>query len=131
MTLTLISNSRTALIPARDAAAPAASVTEPAGPWLLGAGTPYPVLDQLAAAGWSIVLDHRADYHCASPDGRVYIGYLDEYPHAAPGELWHIVVEGDASTPGWTQTFGRDVPSEVVAGFVEALVANPARPEPR
>ncbi|WP_346012319.1 DUF317 domain-containing protein [Streptomyces sp. SID3343] len=97
--------------------------------WIKGAGTPYPVLDLLVADGWSIVLDHRADVHAGSPDGRAYVGYLPESPHTRLGDLWHITVEGTADRPGWEQVFGAAVPAEVVAGFVAALLTARDRPD--
>ncbi|MYV97316.1 DUF317 domain-containing protein [Streptomyces sp. SID3343] len=127
MTLTLAPTPTTSLL--RDAPAPGRADAAFARTWILGAGNPYPVLDLLAEAGWQIVLDHRADIHCASPCGRVYIGYLAESPHAKINDLWHITVEGHHDIPGWEQTFPDDVPSEVVAGFVNALLNTPARTE--
>jgi hypothetical protein len=97
--------------------------------WIKGAGTPYPVLDLLVADGWSIVLDHRADVHAASPDGQVYVGYLPESPDTRLGDLWHITVESTPEKRGWEQVFGTEVPAEVIAGFVAALLAARDRPD--
>lgn len=101
------------------AAVPACGTTDR---WIRGAGTPYPVIDLLVADGWSFVLDARADMHCASPDGRAYLGYLPESAWPHPGDVWHLSVESGNGLPGWEQTFHRDAPAEAIAGFVNALL---------
>ncbi|GAA4947650.1 hypothetical protein GCM10023205_04510 [Yinghuangia aomiensis] len=112
--------------------APASSA--PAAPvatdrWIRGAGTPYPVFDLLVVDGWTLVLDDLADMHCASPDGRVYVGYLAASPRPRPGDVWHVSVEAADGLPGWEQTFHRDVPAEVIAGLVHALLTTAPRPD--
>jgi hypothetical protein len=73
---------------APDASAPAT----PGAPdrWIRGAGAPYPVFDLLVADGWKLVLDDLADMHCASPDGRAYVGYLAASPRPRLGDVWHL-----------------------------------------
>lgn len=110
---------------ARAASAPAAPGTTDR--WIRGAGTPYPVFDLLVADGWTLVLDDLADMHCASPDGRAYVGYLAESPRPRLGDVWHLSVEGADGLPGWEQTFQRDVPSEIIAGLVHTLLTTAPR----
>ncbi|MFE3874866.1 DUF317 domain-containing protein [Kitasatospora sp. NPDC059146] len=97
--------------------------------WLSSDHCAEPVLALLSGLGWPMVDTPEANVHCTSPDGRVYVGWLPEDPGAwQRGIVWRIQVlpTGTDATP-WTQEFGIHTPSEAVAGFLAALIANPAR----
>ncbi|MGW3179530.1 DUF317 domain-containing protein [Kitasatospora sp. NPDC001119] len=97
--------------------------------WLSSDHCAEPVLALLSGLGWPMVDTPEANVHCTSPDGRVYVGWLPEDPGAwQRGIVWRIQVQptGADATP-WTQEFGIDTPSEAVAGFLAALIANPTR----
>ncbi|MFJ6574137.1 DUF317 domain-containing protein [Streptomyces sp. NPDC091292] len=82
-----------------------------------------PVLDLLDALGWAFFDTPEANVHATSPDGRVYVGRLPEDPAAwKHGIVWQVRVQPTESDP-WVQEFGLHTPSEAVAGFVTALVA--------
>ncbi|MFD5327955.1 DUF317 domain-containing protein [Streptomyces sp. NPDC127092] len=95
--------------------------------WLSSDHCASPVLDLLHALGWTIVDTPEANVHAASPDGRVYVGWLPEDPASWTRDIvWRVQVqpaEGDA----WVQEFGTHTPAETVAGFIAALVAHSAR----
>jgi hypothetical protein len=95
--------------------------------WLSTDHSAGPVLDLLDACGWAIVDTPEANVHATSPDGRVYVGWLPEDTAAwTRGIVWQVRVlpaEGDP----WVQEFGLYTPSEAVAGFLAALIANPSR----
>lgn len=97
--------------------------------WLMGDSSGEPVIALLRSQGWPVVSDDLANVHCSSPDGRVYVGFLpetsDNYLHHA---LWRVSVSAPGGGMGWTQTFGADVPSEAIAGFLATLIATPHRP---
>ncbi|WP_063728771.1 DUF317 domain-containing protein [Streptomyces sp. RTd22] len=95
--------------------------------WLLECHCAEPVLQLLRSRGWDTVADPDANVYCASPDRRVFVGFLPESPEAAFGELWHISVHGPDGRRAWSTTFGMDVPAQAVAGFLAALVAYPSR----
>lgn len=95
--------------------------------WLLECHCAGPVLRLLDNCGWTTVDDPKANVYCASPDRRVFVGFLPESPEAALGELWHISVHGPDGRRAWSTTFGDDVPAQAVAGFLAALIAYPSR----
>jgi hypothetical protein len=94
--------------------------------WLSGDHCADPVLELLRALGWAIVDTPEANVHCTSPDGRVYVGWLPEDTAAwKRGTVWQV--RGvPAEAESWVQEFGLHTPSEAVAGFIAALVANPS-----
>ncbi|MFF2954072.1 DUF317 domain-containing protein [Kitasatospora sp. NPDC057965] len=93
--------------------------------WLSSGHSAEPVLDLLSDLGWPIVTTPDGDVHCTSPDGRVYVGWLPEDPAAwRRGIVWHVLVRPSDSA-SWAQEFGTATPSEAVAGFLAALIANP------
>ncbi|MCZ4122686.1 DUF317 domain-containing protein [Streptomyces sp. H39-S7] len=86
-----------------------------------------PVLELVGALGWTIVDTPEANVHCTSPDGRVYVGWLPEDTTAWKRNIvWQVRVVPTDAAP-WLQEFGPYTPSEAVAGFIAALVANPSR----
>jgi hypothetical protein len=95
--------------------------------WLSSDHCAGPVLELLSALGWAIVDTPQANVHCTSPDGRVYVGWLPEDTAAWTRDIvWQVRVAPADAEP-WVQEFGLDTPSEAVAGFLAALVANPSR----
>ena len=95
--------------------------------WLSTDHCAGPVLDLLDACGWAIVDTPEANVHAASPDGRVYVGWLPEDTAAwTRGIVWQVRVLPTQGDP-WVQEFGLCTPSEAVAGFLAALIANPSR----
>ncbi|MGW1626742.1 DUF317 domain-containing protein [Streptomyces sp. NPDC002172] len=64
---------------------------------------------------------------CSSPDGLVCVGFLPESREAARGELWHVHGTDKDGTTAWRPAFGPDIPAQVVAGFLAALIAFPMR----
>ncbi|WP_327175429.1 DUF317 domain-containing protein [Streptomyces sp. NBC_01335] len=85
------------------------------------------VLGLLDNLGWSIVDTSEANVHATSPDSRVYVGWLPEDRGAwSRNIVWHVRVQPSDAEP-WVQEFGLFTPSEAVAGFIAALVAQPAR----
>ncbi|MDT3395315.1 DUF317 domain-containing protein [Streptomyces sp. B1866] len=110
--------------------APGAAPPAPADErgWLLGDGCGEPVLAVLHDHGWAVVSDDLANVHCASPDGRAYVGFLPETPdHHRHGVLWRVTVNAPDGSTGWTQTFGSNTPAEAIAGFLTALITTPRR----
>lgn len=92
--------------------------------WLSADHGAGPVLDLLDALGWTIVDTPEANVHATSPDGCVYVGWLPEDPSAWQRNIvWHVR-EQPADGDAWVQEFGLHTPSETVAGFLAALVAN-------
>jgi hypothetical protein len=92
--------------------------------WLSSDHCASPVLELLGALGWAIVDTPEANVHCTSPDGRVYVGWLPEDTTAwKRGIVWQVRVLPTDAEP-WIQEFGLDTPSEAVAGFLAALIAN-------
>ncbi|MEU2870144.1 DUF317 domain-containing protein [Streptomyces olivoreticuli] len=75
-----------------------------------------------AGQGWSVVSGDLANVHCASPDGRAYVGFLPETPDA-----FHHYVVWRVSAPrggrGWEQSFGSGTPSR------PSLGSSPLSPE--
>ena len=95
--------------------------------WLAGDHCASPVLDLLSGLGWVVVSTPEANVHATSPDSRVYVGWLPEDTAAwKRGIVWHVRVAPADAEP-WIQEFGLDTPSEAVAGFIAALVANRSR----
>src|SRR5690349_4039755 len=95
--------------------------------WLSSDHCAGPVLDLLGALGWAIVDTPQANVHCTSPDGCVYVGWLPEDTAAWMRDIvWQVRVAPADAAP-WVQELGLDTPSEAVAGFLAALVANPSR----
>ncbi|MGW3073926.1 DUF317 domain-containing protein [Kitasatospora sp. NPDC001132] len=95
--------------------------------WLASDHSAEPVLTLLDALGWPMVDTPEANVHCTSPDGRVYVGWLPEDPGAwQHGIVWRVRVQ-PADAEAWTQEFGIHTPSEAVAEFLAALIANPSR----
>ncbi|GAB3177313.1 DUF317 domain-containing protein [Streptomyces incanus] len=95
--------------------------------WLSSDHCAGPVLDLLGAFGWAIVDTPEANVHAASPDGRVYVGWLPEDPAAWKRDIvWHVRVQ-PADGDLWVQEVGLHTPSEAVAGFLAALVAHSSR----
>ncbi|OKI06645.1 hypothetical protein AMK13_17650 [Streptomyces sp. CB02056] len=95
--------------------------------WLSSDHSAEPVLALLDGLGWAIVDTPGANLHCTSPDGRVYVGWLPEDPGSwHRGIVWRAQVR-PTDAAAWTQEFGVHTPSEAVAGFLAALVANPTR----
>ena len=97
--------------------------------WKLGAGQPMQVIDQFAEAGFTHIVDDRADVHIGSRDGRFYLGY---FPNGRPGgvdedwvtgEGWVIAVTGTAIVPGYRMSFGTETPAEIIAGVVAQILA--------
>ncbi|MGY1435418.1 DUF317 domain-containing protein [Streptomyces reniochalinae] len=95
--------------------------------WLLECHCADPVLRLLDNCDWTTVDAPQANVYCASPDRRVFVGFLPESPEAAFGELWHISVHGPDGRRAWSTTFDHDVPAHAVAGFLAALIAYPDR----
>ncbi|MFJ7275442.1 DUF317 domain-containing protein [Kitasatospora sp. NPDC098663] len=97
--------------------------------WLASDHSAEPVLALLSGLGWPMVDTPEANVHCTSPDGRVYVAWLPEDPGAwKRGIVWRIQVQPTgADAAPWTQEFGVHTPSEAVAGFLAALIANPTR----
>ncbi|MFF4673975.1 DUF317 domain-containing protein [Streptomyces sp. NPDC001279] len=92
--------------------------------WLSADHGAGPVLDLLGALGWAIVDTPEANFHATSPDGCVYVGWLPEDPSAWQRNIvWHVRVQ-PADCDAWVQEFGPYTPSEAVAGFLTALIAN-------
>jgi hypothetical protein len=60
--------------------------------WLLECARAEPVLRLLDNCGWARSEDPKANIYWASPDRRVFVGWLPESPEAAFGELWHISI---------------------------------------
>jgi hypothetical protein len=95
--------------------------------WLATDHCAGPVLDLLDACGWAIVDTPEANVHATSPDGCVYVGWLPEDTAAwKRGIVWQVQVLPTEGAP-WIQEFGLHTPSEAVAGFLAALIANPSR----
>jgi hypothetical protein len=95
--------------------------------WLSSDHCASPVLDLLNTLGWAVVDTPEANVHATSPDGRVYVGRLPEDPGAwKRGTVWQVQVQPIEGDP-WIQEFGPYTPSEAVAGFLAALIANPSR----
>ncbi|NEA56602.1 DUF317 domain-containing protein [Streptomyces sp. SID13666] len=95
--------------------------------WLASDHCASPVLDLLHALRWSVVDTPEANVHAVSPDGHVYVGWLPEDTAAwTRGIVWQVRVIPTDGEP-WVQEFGLYTPSEAVAGFISALVANPSR----
>ncbi|MEW1661127.1 DUF317 domain-containing protein [Streptomyces sp. NPDC093707] len=91
--------------------------------WLSSDHCADPVLDLLDALGWAIVDTPEANVHATSPDGRVYVGCLPEDTAAwKRGIVWQVRVQPTEGTL-WVQEFGLHTPTEAVAGFIAALVA--------
>ncbi|MEV3853146.1 DUF317 domain-containing protein [Streptomyces sp. NPDC050095] len=95
--------------------------------WLLDCHCATPVLELLRGQGWDVIDDVYANVHCASPDQRVYVGFLPETDAAVRGELWHVQVKKQDGAVAWSQTFGPDTPAQAVAGFLAALITFPNR----
>ncbi|MGF1425492.1 DUF317 domain-containing protein [Kitasatospora sp. LaBMicrA B282] len=113
-------NTPTNLLPA-----PVRPAAEERG-WLSSDHSAEPVLALLSGLGWPIVDTPEGNVHGTSPDGRVYVGWLPEDPGAWQRDIvWRIRVQ-PADAKAWTQEFGIHTPAETVAGFLAALVANPA-----
>lgn len=95
--------------------------------WLSADHCAAPVLDLLDNLGWSAVDTPEANVHAVSPDGRVYVGWLPEDPNAWSRDIvWHVRVQ-PTDAESWVQEFAMSTPSEAVAGFIAALVAQPTR----
>ncbi|MFE4357851.1 DUF317 domain-containing protein [Kitasatospora sp. NPDC056800] len=93
--------------------------------WLSSDHCAESVLSLLGGLGWATVDTPEANMHCTSPDGRVYVGWLPEDPGAwRRGIVWRVQVRPDHAD-AWTQEFGLHTPSEAIAGFLAALVADP------
>jgi hypothetical protein len=95
--------------------------------WLSTDHCAGPVLDLLDACGWAIVDTPEANVHATSPDGRVYVGWLPEDTAAWTRGIVLQVRVLPADGDQWVQEFGLHTPSEAVAGFLAALIANPSR----
>lgn len=98
--------------------------------WLTGDGCAELVIGFLRGQGWSVVSDDLANVHCASPDGRAYVGFLPETPDAFHHDvLWRVSVSAPRGGRGWKQSFGSGTPAEAIAGFLTALIAAQAQTE--
>lgn len=114
-------NASAALLPAT------ANATVHERRWLSSDHCAAPVLDLLHALDWSVVETPEANVHATSPDGHVYVGWLPEDPTAWRRHIvWEVRVQ-PAEGDFWAQEFGIETPSEVVAGFLAALVAHSSR----
>lgn len=92
--------------------------------WLTGDGYAEPVIGFLRGRGWSVVSDDLANVHCASPDGRAYVGFLPETPDAFHHDvLWRVSVSAPRGGRGWDQSFASGTPAEAIAEFLTALIA--------
>ncbi|MFE5301681.1 DUF317 domain-containing protein [Streptomyces sp. NPDC056632] len=91
--------------------------------WLLGRGQPMDVVDLFTDADFKVVVDDRADVHIASRDGRFYLGWFPDGRPGPGGEGWKIAVTGTADVPGYSVSFDKEAPADVVAAAVTRILA--------
>ncbi|MCP9213059.1 DUF317 domain-containing protein [Streptomyces cucumeris] len=95
---------------------------------LAGPGDARHVTHGLAAAGWNAVSDPlSAEFVLVSPDLRHRLQFD---PQSRTSAWWRLRAEPVGTEPGWYAEFGEHVPSEVLAGLTDALVAQtPTEPK--
>ncbi|MFF4409770.1 DUF317 domain-containing protein [Streptomyces sp. NPDC001404] len=97
-------------------------------------GEPAAAFDILAATGWALHTDPSANTQVVAPGGQARLVFQPESAeYAATDVLWKV--EAVAFLPGeahhavlakprsWSATFTGEVPVELIAAFLERLVA--------